>query len=415
MTVEEHFVVAGEPASQTLLLVGEGGTWSLPHWRPESELHWKHVAPINQAVQRLLGCPAITLHAGLFVLPELRHRLCYMELLGRPQRGEWVDAQQARGLTLAWPEHREVLDAWFADVATRTEGADRSPWSQRGWYRDAAAWLCETAGLAGPVEQYRMWPGTCLLRAGHVYLKAVATPFSAEPLLTPLLEAEHPGQVPHLLAHHTGRGWFLLEDFGVIAPVQEAEWGAWLESYARLQLRWIPDTETLLRLGCQDHRTPRLLGALDRMLADRHVLCAPGGLSREELAALQLHSIRLKRDFSRLGVPETLVHGDLHVRNVAWRNGRLFLYDWSEAAITHPFFSFHQLCAVLPEGVREAYLAPWRERYGGAVDENFALTARLYPLYEAAATYSFMMQLPPRERMVFGPAIPQALQALLVR
>ena len=40
-----------------------------------------------------------------------------------------------------------------------------------------------------------------------------------------------------------------------------------------------------------------------------------------------------------LGIPPTLEHGDLDATNVFIRNGSPVLMDWSDACISHPFFT----------------------------------------------------------------------------
>jgi Ser/Thr protein kinase RdoA (MazF antagonist) len=41
-------------------------------------------------------------------------------------------------------------------------------------------------------------------------------------------------------------------------------------------------------------------------------------------------------DLERLGLPTTLVHGDFHAGNVARHQGRLVVFDWSDAVVGHP-------------------------------------------------------------------------------
>ena len=69
-------------------------------------------------------------------------------------------------------------------------------------------------------------------------------------------------------------------------------------------------------------------------------------------------------------VPETLVHGDLHLGNVAHHDGRLAVFDWSDASVGHPFVDLATLVRSSPPDERDelvsAYLTAWREALPGA-------------------------------------------------
>ena len=69
------------------------------------------------------------------------------------------------------------------------------------------------------------------------------------------------------------------------------------------------------------------------------------------------------------GVPDTLVHGDLHAGNVAIGGGRPVVFDWTDASMGHPFLDVatflqpSRLFAESPdarERLRAAYLDEWR-------------------------------------------------------
>ncbi|MHB2021377.1 MAG: hypothetical protein ACYCW6_30965 [Candidatus Xenobia bacterium] len=426
MTELPHFALIEDAARGAIFLMEEADGWTLPHWLPSPHPDWKAMQPLTQAVRDRLGWEVIVLVSERFDRDGLHHVICWMDALQSPPDGDgkWVSPTEASRIHLSVPAHRELIDSWC-----RGPAAHRAPWSRRGWFQQAADWMRETAAavqhpLTGPVEQVRMWPGTCLLRAQagsqHLHLKAVASPFAAEPMITQALEAEHPGQVPHVLAIDAAGRWFLLDDFGTPASIPSAAWPDAVETYSGLQLRQVSETQGLLARGCPDHRLSGLPPAIDRMLADRSTLMGSGGLTREELRTLHLRSMEMKRQLKRLaccGIPETLEHGDLHPGNVAWRCGRLFLADWSEAAVTHPFFSFHQLRQLAPDrgcGLTQAYLAPWREQFPAArVDEACSLAEALAPLYYAAAAYNFMGQLPAHGRVGYGAQIPHTLRELL--
>lgn len=78
------------------------------------------------------------------------------------------------------------------------------------------------------------------------------------------------------------------------------------------------------------------------------------------------------------GLPELLQHDDLHDAQVFVRAGRHLVLDWGDACVSHPFFT---LSVTLEGGLawglddvwnsvdtapfRDAYLAPYAERFAG--------------------------------------------------
>jgi aminoglycoside phosphotransferase (APT) family kinase protein len=71
-------------------------------------------------------------------------------------------------------------------------------------------------------------------------------------------------------------------------------------------------------------------------------------------------------ELAAIGVPETLLHGDLHPRNVAVRDGQVLSFDWTDGAVSHPFLdvvSFVEERSPLSTDPRvlDAYLAEWEE------------------------------------------------------
>ena len=64
-------------------------------------------------------------------------------------------------------------------------------------------------------------------------------------------------------------------------------------------------------------------------------------------------------------VPGALVHGDLHLSNVARTGDGYLFYDWTDACVSHPFFDlidvFREQDDAVGARVRDAYLAGWLE------------------------------------------------------
>ena len=99
------------------------------------------------------------------------------------------------------------------------------------------------------------------------------------------------------------------------------------------------------------------------------------GVELDQLTADELATVRAVREpvhalleeLDSLGIPDTLVHGDLHPGNVAADGDSLLLYDWSDASLSHPFLDLVQLGSRLSdeerEATRAAYAEVWRAAY----------------------------------------------------
>ena len=160
-----------------------------------------------------------------------------------------------------------------------------------------------------------------------------------------MLAGRFPGYVPAPLAVEPERGWFLLPEFddllGWDPPLEVHE--ELFRRYAGLQRRSAGLTAELLADGCLDRRLDVLEAQVDPLLDDPDAVAR---LMPDEVAELRRLAPALKDACRRLaacGIPDTLVHGDLHPGNVARLDGELAYFDWTDACIAHPFFDLHSL------------------------------------------------------------------------
>jgi aminoglycoside phosphotransferase (APT) family kinase protein len=120
-----------------------------------------------------------------------------------------------------------------------------------------------------------------------------------------------------------------------------------------------------------------LEGEIDRLFGPNP---ATEQLEPAERARLPRRAEQLREAISELaaiGVPETLLHGDLHPRNLAVRDGKVLAFDWTDAAVSHPFldlvtFVEKRSPSSKDTRVRDAYLAEW-EAYASPADLRRAL------------------------------------------
>jgi aminoglycoside/choline kinase family phosphotransferase len=189
--------------------------------------------------------------------------------------------------------------------------------------------------------------------------------------------------VPAPLAVDPDRGWMLLADFG-----GELGWDAPAElredvvrAFARLQIEAAAHVDRLLAAGCLDRRLAWLAAEAQAWLP---AVAATGRLpgidaatwlSAEEAAELRgavPQLVAMCGELATHAVPATLVHGDLHLSNVAHANvadgpGDYLFFDWSDACVAHPFVDLHtflqededQVEGGLRARLRDAYLSEW--------------------------------------------------------
>src|SRR5215213_1122459 len=209
--------------------------------------------------------------------------------------------------------------------------------------------------LTGPAEQMQVWDLSCVLRAptaaGHVWFKATAASplFVNEGLVMGALAGLFGDRVPAPVAVDAERGWMVLDDLG-----QEVGWEAPLEvveevvgAFARLQVEAAGQADRLLAAGCHDRRLDRLAAQAREWLPAIEATGKLAGiddatwLSQDELAAVPAalpEVLACCEELAGHAVPPSIVHGDLHLGNVARGPAGYRFFDWTDACVAHPFF-----------------------------------------------------------------------------
>jgi hypothetical protein len=267
-------------------------------------------------------------------------------------------------------------------------------WTRPEWYDEAPRWIAEQVEATGPWTQIKSWGLSNVLRIptadGEVYFKALSQAstrpdglpflFADEPRFLDLASKDRPGEVVAPLAIDERRRWMLLPDLGT-ALANEPDVTVWIDAvrnHARLQRSYVTEPERLLEYSCADRRLAVLDAELDHLLAPNALT---DRLDPAERAKLPDRAKQLREaitELAAIGVPETLLHGDLHPRNLAVRDGKVLAFDWTDAALAHPFLdlvTFVEERSPLSADprVRDAYLAEWEE-YAAPADLRRALT-----------------------------------------
>ena len=383
----DRYIMLGHNSEAKVFILRDGNNWTLPHFLPQ-EPDVVEVGHIVQTAKRLWGMDATVLRCVRFYADrEVEKRteaVLAMENHSKewnpPPDGQWVDNAAVSRLDLLIPEHRETIQTWLTERETGGYPVLRSPWAKEGWLDGAQAWIereLSTLGIAvtGPVRQVKTWSISCLLTVetdqGTVYFKAVPTIFSQEPLIMSEMNRLFPDNVPAPLASRLqpAESWMLMRDFAAPelrgnANIQQ--WEEALKVLCRMQIASISEVDDLITGGCADRRLERLAEHIDPLFEDPD---AVGELEREEIDLLKAFAPRLKEMCSQLaayGVPQTLIHGDFHGGNVAVMDGRYLVFDWTDAAVSHPFFDLptffeFDIPAEKREGLAESYLRLWSD------------------------------------------------------
>lgn len=381
-------VIIPHPARPQLLVCQEADQWRLPQTQIE-QMWISPIGSINHAMQRLLDLETTVLRLIVERRDETTHQVYVTYLLEnhqanwRPPAGlRWVGITELDELTFTHPQQRVAVEAYLDEAALETVPVLRVPWARPGWQRDTETWiraqLVQLGNPAtGPIEQIKHWFLSCILQAptahGQVYFKVTnSSPLMVnEAVVTQALAQLFPRFMPKPLWVDPVRQWMLLADFG-----SEVGWGAPVEiraealrDLARLQIESAGQLDELLAIGCIDRRLAQLAEQIDPLLNDAVMLAYVDVEKQQQLWAAAPRLKALCAQLDQYAVPATLVHGDMHMSNVARRTeaapatGHYLFFDWSDACIAHPFLDLIEL---LDEGdaaaqiqLRDRYLAMW--------------------------------------------------------
>jgi hypothetical protein len=274
----------------------------------------------------------------------------------------------------------------------------RAPWAEPGGPAATLAWaagVLDRLGFAGvTAHQQRTWNLSAIWRmdgpAGPVaWLKQVPGFFAHEPAVLGRVAAIAPTLVPYVLAAGAAGRMLLAHVPG------DDRYGAGPDLCATVAEAFHP---------VQAHFAGRfdepggsgadgLAGVPDKRLdADR--LAAVAEPYRDDIPGLAALIDGLPARLTAVaacGLPDTLLHGDLHPGNVRTDGtGAPVIIDWGDSAIGHPAFDLLRLIDGLesPEPVVAAWSRRWRETVPGCDPERAVELLRPVAPVRSAATYA---------------------------
>jgi hypothetical protein len=434
-------LIVPHPGAPSFLVLPDAAGWRLPALHFDKRMWLPDVAPLSAAVEAELGLRATILRSADVLLDREQHQLTAI-IIVEPLRADWqppvgsrwVSAAELAELELAQPEQRPALERYFTEL---TEAPPlRPPWAVAGWYASAVVWIeaqLTRLGytLSAPVEQIKSCGLSCVLRAqtsaGAVYFK-ISPPlplFAAEPQIVAALATRYPALVPTPLAIDAERSWLLLADLGAELRAQPdpALWTAAFSAHGQMQRGTVGDIAWLRANGCVDRSLERLAAQIDPLLASDEVRRM---LKPDEIAQLRAVAPELRErcaELMRSGPPPTLVHGDLHGGNIALRDGRLSIFDWTDACVGHPFIDLPvmmwDITDVFPDpavqaAIRDSYLAQWTE-YGSLeqLQAMWTLAEPLIAMHHAVSYHAIVTNMEPAERHILDMGMPHWLRRTL--
>jgi hypothetical protein len=295
----------------------------------------------------------------------------------------------------------------------------RAPYAEPGGPAASMRWAVDalaTLGTPGATAtQRKTWNLSAIWRldaagAPVAWLKQVPAFFDHEAAVLGLVAGVAPGLVPPVLATGADGRTLLAHVPGEDRFGAGADFCALVaEDFHPVQAHFAGRADELLAAGVPD-------GRLDTAAYER--LAEPfydtiDGL-HELIAALP---DRLA-EAAACGLPDTLVHGDLHPGNVRAEGDMRVIMDWGDASVGSPVFDILRLGGGLndPAPLVEAWARRWRESVPGS-DPGRAveLLAPVTELRAAAAYAAFLANIEPTERPYHAADVPDRLGNAVAR
>jgi hypothetical protein len=250
---------------------------------------------------------------------------------------ETIDPAWARGPVRSWT--RERLVGW-SDL--------RPQWSRPGWLSEAARWMQEEMAGAGYLDPqvpriHHLWGISVVLsaasRTGTAFFKCSGERFRHEGRLTRALADRSPGYMPDVLAFEPHRGWMLMRDLEapLLGDRPQPMWELGLDALASLQQKWLGYADDLLAAGAEARPLDELARWVHATRSDVDLMARLAPEVRDAWPSAVPIMIDACLNLDGIGPGPSLVHGDFHPWNVVAGQDGTRIFDWTDAAVAHPF------------------------------------------------------------------------------
>lgn len=423
-----YSVLLPHPLEPRLLMLNAHGEWRLPFWEESASHTWQETHQVNRAVAARFGMETTVLRCvhnrtdpgtgEIDRLYELENHSAPHDMI---PAATWVGPAELELLHVPDPEVREVAHAWY-NRQTGERPVTGAPWSHRGWYIEALAWAVARLSEAGVMatrtpEQLRASERAFVMRIrSHTdtfYFRAAPFMFAHEPALMQWLARRYPHNVPEVLEIDAGRGWLLQREAGnggmpLSEEREEEVWYRAARRMAEIQLDTVHACPELRAIGCPSRQLDVLARRLPRLCADSTVMMLghPCGMPRRDIertGGLVPTLLTLCEELASFDLPDCLDYGDLRAANILSTVTEPVYLDWSDSAISHPFFAIAALLddavrllpsvsRVAQRRIRDSYLAPWRDLAPhDHLVRAFDIARRLAPFQRAATVHAELL------------------------
>jgi phosphotransferase family enzyme len=264
-----------------------------------------------------------------------------------PEGWAWQDLSSDSLPSLEPETARAAVGHWARERAGGWSPL-RPAWSRPGWLARATAWMVEqmaTAGrpAVGAPRQHQLWNLSVVLRSssedGDIFFKCSAEIFRHEAAVTQALAERMPDLVPDVLAIDDAQGWMLMRDLGTpeLGDQDESLWHEGVVAHAGIQQSWLGRTDELVDLGLPVRSLTDLAARVEAMAEDPVLMGRASPDLRERWLATAPALVESCLRLNEIGPGPTLVHGDFHPWNVVYGAGAARVFDWTDAAVSHPF------------------------------------------------------------------------------
>ncbi|BCL36394.1 aminoglycoside phosphotransferase family protein [Nostoc sp. MS1] len=433
------YIIRPHPTEAKILMLSEDGSYFLPHVHVDECIDFEDLIGIESQIEPKLGFSVNILYYARLDYDESKHQVecIYVSDKGsaESQQGDWIDSQILRTLSLKFPEHKSVIERYLTEIESGDIPELRPPWAREGWLQAATQWIDEKLlelnyQRISPVECIKSWGISCVLRVntsrGKIYLKEASTLplFCNEPLVTVELANLFPVNVPNVLSIDNQRHWMLLADFGQPvgrnAPIKVQK--DIYRVFAQVQIKSVQYIDKLLSVGCLDRRLDWLATQIDVLFNDEIALSQLQAEEIKQLKNLAPHLKKLCCQLASYQIPQTLVHGDLHLGNVAFYQDNYLFFDWTDCCISHPFFDMFELFFSRKnkpftskiKDLQKEYLAQWTDYEPmSRLLEAWKLAKPLCALHHAVSYKYIVACLEPRAKQELSNALPRFLREVI--
>jgi len=394
------------PDEPLVLTQSDLGKITLPHMAYNDRVWLGDTGVLNPLLEQLAGVPINILRYIAYHVDEDVHQLHCIHLLELrggvlAQNNLWQPLGKVLENGNLPPALQDGLARWNHEHRLGMIPERRAPWAIPGWHTEAGRWIEDQVlrlgrGAIHSIGPIKSWSISCVFKVmtetGILYFKASRDLplFVNEGAVLARLAEFYPDRLPTPAAFAPERGWLLLDDLGEPlgreAPIEQQ--ARFMQDFARLQIDSTQKIAGLLAAGCKDRPMKSLPSQIEPLFEDELVLrpLTPDERGKLKQAVPQLKA--LIAELITLPIPPALLHGDLHAGNVIMRKNSFLYFDWTDAAISHPYFDMIHIFMEEDEtkrrALQEAYLLPWEEIYPKAdVQRAWELAGMLYGLYHA--------------------------------